>query len=179
MVIVEGPSEESALGSILKEYFSNEEVQVAVVHGDITTADYVSTDNIVKRINELMNQVGHKYGYTTDDFLRIIHIADTDGVFTQNSIVEKDVSGVQYYTNRIETKNVNYIRQRNSKKLEILFKLRTTGKINGIKYRIYFNSCNLEHVLYNELRDFSDEEKEIMSDDFDEKYEGKVSELCI
>lgn len=177
VVIVEGPSEESALGSILKEYFSNEEVQFAVVHGDITTADYVSTDNIVKRINELMNQVGHKYGYTTDDFLRIIHIADTDGVFTKNSIVEKDVSGVQYYTNRIETKNVNYIKQRNSKKAEILFKLRTTGKINGIKYRIYFNSCNLEHVLYNELKDFSDEEKEIMSDDFAEKYEGKVSEF--
>ena len=37
---------------------------------------------------------------------------------------------------------------------------------------MYFNSCNLEHVLYNELKDFSDEEKEKMSDDFADKYEG-------
>ena len=50
--------------------------------------------------------------------------------------------------------------RRNQSKGEILFKLRKTGKINGIPYRIYFNSCNLEHVLYGELKDFSDEEKE-------------------
>lgn len=36
-VIVEGPSDENAIGGILKEYFSSEEVQFAVVHGDITT----------------------------------------------------------------------------------------------------------------------------------------------
>ena len=32
-VIVEGPSDESAIGGILKEYFCSEEVQFAVVHG--------------------------------------------------------------------------------------------------------------------------------------------------
>ena len=45
-VIVEGPSDEAALGSILKEYFSSAEIQFVVVHGDITTKDYTSTDNI-------------------------------------------------------------------------------------------------------------------------------------
>lgn len=35
VLIVEGPSEEAALGSILKEFFSNEEIQFLVVHGDI------------------------------------------------------------------------------------------------------------------------------------------------
>lgn len=32
-------------------------------------------------------------------------------------------------------------------------------------------------MLYNELKDFSDEEKEEMSDDFAERYEGKVEEF--
>ena len=32
-VIVEGPSDENAIGGILKEFFSSEEVQFAVVHG--------------------------------------------------------------------------------------------------------------------------------------------------
>ena len=44
-VIVEGPSDEAALGSILKEYFSSAEIQFVVVHGDITTKDYTSTES--------------------------------------------------------------------------------------------------------------------------------------
>lgn len=35
----------------------------------------------------------------------------------------------------------------------------------------------MEHVLYNELKDFSDDEKEILSDEFAEKYEGKSLEF--
>lgn len=35
----------------------------------------------------------------------------------------------------------------------------------------------MEHVLYNELKDFSDDEKEILSDEFAEKYEGKIIEF--
>lgn len=58
-----------------------------------------------------------------------------------------------------------------------MFKLYSTEKIHDIKYGLYFNSCNLEHVLYNELKDFSDEEQEEMSDDFADKYEGKVDEF--
>ncbi|WP_343215576.1 hypothetical protein [Eubacterium sp. An11] len=50
MFIVEGPSDEAALGSIMKEYFSNNEVQFVVVYGDITLKDYVSEDNILKKL---------------------------------------------------------------------------------------------------------------------------------
>ena len=58
-----------------------------------------------------------------------------------------------------------------------MFKLWKTGKVHEIRYRLYFNSCNLEHVLYNELKDYSDEEKEELSDEFAEKYEGKVADF--
>lgn len=109
--------------------------------------------------------------------MQIIHIVDTDGVFTKGKVVYADVDHVKYYEDRIETNNVDYINLRNSKKAEILFKLYTTVKINKIKYRIYFNSCNLEHVLFNELKDHSDDEKEEMADEFAERYEGKVEEF--
>ena len=46
VVIVEGPSDENAIGGILKDYFSSEEVQFAVVHGDITSNDSTSIDNV-------------------------------------------------------------------------------------------------------------------------------------
>ena len=176
--IVEGPSDEAALGTIMKEYFSSNEVQFVVVHGDITLKDYVSIDSILIKINEQIEIVKTKYRYQQDDFIKIIHIADTDGVYiSEEDIKEADVEEVQYYENHIDTKNVSAIIDRNKRKGDILFKLRKTGKINGIPYRIYFNSCNLEHVLYCELKDFTDEEKQILSDDFADRYDGKVDEF--
>lgn len=176
--VVEGQSDEAALGTIMKEYFSSSEVQFIVVRGDITSKDYVSTDNILIKINEQIELVKEKYRYSQDDFIKIIHIADTDGVYIPKEDIKKEnVMNVQYYEDHIAAKNVEAIVKRNQKKGEILFKLRKTGKINGIPYKIYFNSCNLEHVLYGELKDFSDEEKELLSDDFAEQYEGKVSEF--
>lgn len=71
-VIVEGPSDEAALGSILKEYFSSAEIQFVVVHGDITTKDYTSTDNILSKINNLIESVKQKYGYKREDFFYIL-----------------------------------------------------------------------------------------------------------
>lgn len=176
--IVEGPSDEAALGTIMKEYFSNNEVQFVVVHGDITIKDYVSIDTILRKINGQIDSIKTKYRYEFEDFIKIIHIVDMDGVY----ILEENVSEIEdentlYYIDHIETNNKKGIIQRNKRKGEILFKLRKTGKIHDIPYRIYYNSCNLEHVLYNELKDFSDDEKEELSDDFAERYEGKVDEF--
>ncbi len=79
----------------------------------------------------------------------------------------------------IETKYPDYLIRKHTQKAEILSKLYSSGKINGVSYRIYFNSCNLEHVLFNELKDFTDDEKADMADDFAEKYEGKVEDFEI
>ncbi len=176
-VIVEGPSDENAIGGILKEYFSSEEVQFAVVHGDITSNDLTTVDNVITKINELIDGIRTKYGYRWDDFVKVIHIADTDGVFTKNSVNESEVEGIKYYEDHMEGANVEAIERRNKHKAEILFKLYSTGKVHDIGYRIYFNSCNLEHVLYGVLKDFSDEEKEEMSDVFAEKYDGNVNDF--
>lgn len=173
--IVEGPSEEAALGSIMKEHFSDNEVQFVVVHGDITLKDYVSHDNIVKKINEQIERVKSRYRYMQEDFLKVIHIADTDGVYIPEADVkEADVEEVKYYEDHIDAKNASVIVDRNKKKGDILYKLRNTGRIHKIPYRIYFNSCNMEHVLYGELKNYSDEEKQILSDDFADKYDGRV-----
>lgn len=176
-VIVEGPSDENALGGVLKEFFALEEVQFAVVHGDITSAYSTTKENAVLKVGNLIETIRSKYGYKWSDFLKIIHIADTDGAFTKNCVREVDTKGVQYYEDHMAYYDVAEIEKRNEHKAEIMFKLYTTGKIRDIQYRLYFNSCNLEHVLYNKLKDFSDYEKEILSDEFAEKYEGKVDEF--
>lgn len=173
--IVEGLSDEAALGTIMKEYFSSNEVQFIVVRGDITVQDYVTVDNIKSKINDQVEALKKKYGYKTEDFIRIIHLTDMDGVYVDdNLVVEAEVESIQYYETHMESANPQTTIARNHKKADILFKLRKSGKINTIPYRIYFNSCNLEHVLYGELKDFTDEEKTIMSDDFAEQYENDV-----
>lgn len=149
VVIVEGPSDENAIGGILKDFFSSEEVQFAVIHGDIT-ADYDTTvDNVVSKIEALIVRIKGRYGYHWEDFVRIIHIADTDGTFTKNCIRQAPVNDIQYYEDHIEYFDIDKVEKRNNHKSEIMFKLYTTGKVHGIYYRLYFNSCNLEHVLHN------------------------------
>ena len=115
-VIVEGASDEAALGSILKEYFSSAEIQFVVVHGDITTKDYTSIDNILSKINNLIESVKQKYGYKREDFLKIIHIVDMDGAFCNDAIVEKNIEGVRYYLDRIETKYPDYLIRKHTQK---------------------------------------------------------------
>lgn len=188
--IVEGPSDEAALGTIMKEYFSNNEVRFVVVYGDITLKDYVSADSVLKRINEQIDSVRGIYRYKWGDFIKIIHIVDTDGTYIPETCVkesdgseeeenvnEENAECVQYYEDHIETRNVKASVARIKKKGEVLYKLRKTGKVHGIPYRIYFNSCNLEHVLYGELKNHSDEEKKELSDDLADKYEGRVDEF--
>lgn len=68
VVIVEGPSDENAIGGVLKEYFSTEEVQFAVVHGDITSNADTSVENVISKITKLIDGIRSKYGYGWDDF---------------------------------------------------------------------------------------------------------------
>ena len=146
-------------------------------------------DNVISKICKHIDAVRVKYGYEWKHLIKIIHIADTDGAFTKGCVREfedKPEDGqedeskerkIQYYEDHMETSNVKETEKRNEHKSEIMYKLYSTGNIHNIYYRFYFNSCNLEHVLYHELKDFSDEEKEELSDDFADKYEGKVQEF--
>ena len=84
-----------------------------------------------------------------------------DGAFCNNAIVKKDIEGVRYYLDRIETKYPDYLIKKHTQKAEILSKLYSSGRINGVSYRIYFNSCNLEHVLFNELKDLQMTKRQI------------------
>lgn len=61
--IVEGASDEAALGTIMKEYFSDHHIQFVVIRGDITTKDYVSVDKILRKINEQIEEVKKRYRY--------------------------------------------------------------------------------------------------------------------
>lgn len=101
-VIVEGPSDENAIGGILKEFFSSEEVQFAVVHGDITSNEFTTVDNVIRKIDGLIDGIKSKYGYHWDDFISFIsdEAVAVPGTYKETwRFIEKDKHSLERHSN--------------------------------------------------------------------------------
>lgn len=161
LVIVEGPSDETALGIVLNQIYDKESVYVHIMHGDITTRKGVHSDNIVSKIGNEVRSYAKSQHYTAKDFKQIIHIVDTDGVYIPDERVidDQNCMSVTYESDGIHTLDQRAIIERNKQKRDNLYRLRGTGQIWKIPYRVYYMSCNLDHVLHNK-RNSTDEEKE-------------------
>lgn len=176
-VIVEGPSDESALGVILNRIYTGSSVYIHVVHSDITTAQGVTAQNIVAKVGNLVREYAGR-SFRKQDFARIIQITDMDGVFVpDDNIVENSQKQKPYYlTTEIQTCNRNSIIDRNRRKRDNLNRLSSLPSIWGIPYQIYYMSCNLDHALYGKLNS-SDEEKENDAFAFVEKYKNNIPDF--
>ena len=177
-VIVEGPSDETALGITLNQVFDKDSVYVHIMHGDITTRTGVTSQNIVLKIGNEIKAYAKSNHYKASDFKQIIYIVDTDAAYLpENRIVEEAESvELSYLDDGIHTRDKQKVISRNKQKTENLFRLRTCGNILGIPYRVYYMSCNLDHVLYDK-RNSSDEEKEQDSYNFAKLYKKNVEDF--
>jgi hypothetical protein len=175
LVIVEGPSDETALGYALSQVYDREQVYIQVVHGDITTKDRVSSSNIVTMVGNEVKKFLDNNPFKASDFKGIIHIVDMDGAFAPDEVIidDPECKKCSYSDTEIRTDSVDRIKKRNAQKREALFRLIGTGKVRAIPYRVYYMSCNMDHVLYDK-RNSTDEEKEIDAYDFAARYKGDV-----
>ena len=176
LVIVEGASDETALGYALTQVYDKEQVYVQVVHGDVTTRNRVTAANIVKRVGDEVKKFMDNNPFKPSDFKGIIHIVDMDGACIPDRAVVEDKSCSEciYSDTKIKTATVDRIVKRNHQKKENLFRLVGTGNVRAIPYRVYYMSCNMDHVLYDKPNS-SDEEKENDAYEFATKYKGDVS----
>lgn len=177
-IIVEGPSDEEALGVILSKFFEKDEVHVEIMHCDITTKNGVNSSNIIKEIANVVKNYADRYHFNSSHFKKIIHITDTDGAFCPNNVIKENPSLYNYIysISQIEVPNKEYAILRNKQKSLNLLKLIDTKEIWKIPYSIYYMSCNLEHVLFDKLN-CSDEEKEKLSYKFAKKYKDNIAEF--
>ncbi len=150
-IIVEGPSDDTALGVTLTQVFDKDSVHVHIMHEDITTRTGVNPENIIAKIGNSVTKYARSNHYTPKDFKQIIHIVDTDGTYIPDEkvIEDRDCASIIYETDGIHIDNRGKVVTRNQQKRENLYRLRTCGKIWNVPYRIYYMSCNLDHVLYN------------------------------
>lgn len=81
-----------------------------------------------------------------------------------------------YSCTNILVKNQQCFIKRNRNKRDNLGRLCTKKYIHKIPYRVFYMSCNLEHVLYD-LLNLSDEEKHVRANKFAMKYKNNVDEF--
>ena len=160
-VIVEGPSDDEALGVMLEKVFSSSSVYVHITHGDITSKPGTNPSKIKTIVCDIVKKYANSNYLKNTNFQQIIHITDTDGAYIpdENVVEDSSVSKTKYSLTEIRTSNADGIRERNSTKSRCLNVLSTTQTIWNIPYQLYYMSCNLDHVLHNK-QNSSDEEKE-------------------
>ena len=178
-VIVEGPSDDEALGVIFSRAFDKNAVYVEVVHGDITSVKGNHSGNIVGKVGDLLKKYAKSNHYSKSDFLEVIHIMDTDGTFIPDEKVVEDSSlrEPRYSLTEICCSNPEQIQSRNKRKSENMDKLSKQNQIwVSIPYRCYYMSSNLDHVLHN-LLNCSSEDKERNAFLFAKKYKNALGEF--
>ena len=173
-VIVEGPSDEEALGVLLNRIYDNRAVYVQVMHCDITTELDVNAGNVIAKIGDVVKKYAGR-AFKPGDFSRIIHITDMDGAFIPDDSVVEDDAVVKplYSVTEIRTRSKSAIEDRNHRKRDCLNRLSSASRIWGVPYQIYYMSCNLDHALYGKLNS-TDDEKEADAFAFAKRYRNDI-----
>lgn len=174
-VIVEGPSDETALGLFLNKIYNNQKVFIEVVHGDITSQNDVNSSNIVTKINNIIKSYMNNYHVNKNDFQEIVHLVDMDGAFIDDEkiVYDGNCDRTIYSETCIRTDDVENILKRNIRKRGCINRICSLPEINGIKYQVYYMSCNLDHVLFNKLN-IDDDEKRRSAYYFVRKYRNDL-----
>lgn len=171
-VIVEGPSDDEALGLFLTRIYDKNKVYVHIVHGDLTT----TTGKIKDKIADAVRAYANSTHLTKLNFEEVIHIVDMDGAYIPDSAIIDDATAIHplYSITEIHTCDPDGIIERNKRKrknIDVISSLSTVW--GGVTYHAYYMSCNLDHVLYNKLN-CTDQEKEDNAYAFAKKYDNDL-----
>lgn len=151
--VVEGITDEKSLALLLNRILKDHHIRFRIVNGDMTSDLVINTSNIKKKITAEVNNVIRKYHLLPSDVLKIVQLVDTDGAYIDDKYIIDDFQATSpiYTLNSIITNKVESISIRNLNKSRNLNLLCTTTKLKNIPYECYYFSCNLEHVLHNEM----------------------------
>lgn len=175
-VIVEGPSDDEALGVILTRLYDKNAVHVEITHGDITSDLSVSAGNIASKIGNMVRGYAKANHYKISDFQEVIHLIDMDGAYIPEDAVVCDPEAEKpyYTTTEIRTAKPQQICERNKRKSSNIDRICMMNHVWGeLSYRTYYMSANLDHVLYNKLNS-TDEDKENDAYAFARKYKDDL-----
>lgn len=177
-VIVEGPSDDTALSLFFNRIYDKNTVHVDIRHGDITSDYNIPIASINKALTDIVKNYANSMHFKKSDFQEVIHIVDMDGAYVGDEcIVYDDVDEIQYLPDEIRCLEPEKMIERNDHKRKKLDKIQRLTKIWGtVDYQVYYMSCNLEHVLFDKMN-CSDKEKEILAHQFSKKYKDHIADF--
>lgn len=177
LFVVEGPTEELALGLILTRLFSAQnEVRFEIMHGDITTqwgiGGRVSSDDAAFNVGERLRKSVIDYlGQTSPrlswrDLGAIVQITDTDSAFVPDEEVSCDEG------HRGDILDRNHMKQKSVRRL--LGRSSLTYQKRSVPYALYYFSRNMEHALSNREGECSEGEKVDLARAFRQRYKDDL-----
>lgn len=176
LVIVEGPSDDSALGVILNRLFDKNKVHIEIMYGDITTDMNIDPVDIAKALGEAVKRYADSMHFKQLHFQQVIHLIDMDGAYIPDDCVieNPDAEKPVYTLTNIQTAKRDLLLRRNKHKQSKIERICGMQKVWGsIPYRAYYMSSNLDHVLYGKLNS-SDEDKENDAYAFAKRYKDDI-----
>ena len=170
LFIVEGYNDQIEINAIMHspwfdKYRDLYEPYFYVVNGDVLVSPpnkgkqkkkKVSENNIQKVLADIVMDFRRNSGpygnIPVSDIQEVVQITDTDGVFIPRGSIKRDDDYLNctYFDDCIKINNVDWIQGRNKKKSAIIKKLLTVKQIGNIPYSLYYASCNMDHVLFDE-----------------------------
>ena len=178
LFLVEGMSDMVSL-ELIQKLNTSEDIKFQITRGDVTTKPGIKVQNCILKVNENISDFLRDSKLKKQDIISITHILDTDGTYIpdENITAESSLAGFVYTTAVIKGPTIEAVSERNRSKKDVLEKLLNTSSIQGIPYKLYYMSCNLEHVLYDKLEIVSDDEKRSLSNEFADKFYGREREF--
>ncbi len=170
LFIVEGITDKISLGGIIDKLITTSLVKFYITNGDITSEQYSSVTNVREKVNKHVKQFLSINSLKRSDLLQIVHLIDMDGAYVrEDQIREDDVEDFLYSEEAIIANSINRVIRRNLRKQQVINRLSLNPVINGTPYRMYYFSCNLEHVLHNKIN-ISNELKIKFAEDFTDSF---------
>lgn len=178
LFLVEGSTDKRSIGLTLTRLLKA--VKIHIIKTDLTSDKNNTVDNIESAIFEHIGFfLAEQPQFSYDDISCVIQLTDTDGAFIDNSaIIQDDSCDIFTYDDaHIRAKSIESVVERNERKSGIIRYLSTkkeiravlpTGKEVTLPFRIYYMSCNLEHVLHD-IRNNTEDKKVSLSEEFQMK----------
>jgi len=174
LLIVEGPSEVTALAMPLRSLLKRANVEFQIVGTDITSRTGVNPQNIKEKLRDevfkfLKPPLPPRF--REEDLIEVLLVTDMDGAYIPPEAISEDAAYQKaFYTqehifhedrNKVilphESKQKNLDTLIPIKKLTLRKKTKKQNEI-VVPFRVYYFSCNLDHALYNE-QNLPDKEK--------------------
>jgi len=157
ILLVEGICELTVFEKAMATLKDDIDVKIIVMDGDPLTNRDNFDESVKKIIGNYISATKKQFHLEDADILFTAQLTDTDGVFVgeEDIIIDKkfcdyDNKGYEFDTIRVNSKSKkDDILKRNAQKLLRINILSKEDKIAGAPYRLYYFSCNLDHIIYN------------------------------